>query len=158
MTRVVVISDTHGCHRDVEVPDGDILVHAGDFTGSGRMSDVDEVDDWLVGLPHSTKLVVAGNCDRCCERNPDEVRDRLTDAHYLQDDALEIDGIQFWGSPWQPKFLNMAFNLPRGEASPTSGSGSPRRPTFWSLTGRPTESWTGPRGARRSGTESCWRG
>ncbi|MFB6350860.1 MAG: metallophosphatase domain-containing protein [Bradymonadaceae bacterium] len=114
-TTIVVISDTHGRHRDVEVPDGDILVHAGDFTGAGRLSDVDEIDDWLGGLPHPTKLVVAGNCDRCCERDPDEVRERLTNAQYLQDDAVEIEGIQFWGSPWQPKFLNMSFNLSRGD-------------------------------------------
>lgn len=30
--RLVLMSDTHGRHRDVEVPDGDLLVHAGDFT------------------------------------------------------------------------------------------------------------------------------
>lgn len=115
-TTIVVISDTHGRHREVEVPDGDILIHAGDFTGSGTLSGVDNVNDWLGTLPHDHKLVVAGNCDPCCEENPDEVRERLTNAQYLQDDAVEIDGIRFWGSPWQPKFLNMSFNLPRGEA------------------------------------------
>ena len=116
MTTIVVISDTHGRHRDVDVPGGDILVHAGDFTGSGRMSDVDEVDDWLGDLPHATTIVVAGNCDRCCERDPDEVRERLTNATYLQDESLEVEGLHIYGSPWQPVFLNMSFNLPRGEA------------------------------------------
>ena len=33
--RVVVISDTHGMHRKVNVPDGDVLVHCGDFCGHG---------------------------------------------------------------------------------------------------------------------------
>lgn len=32
--RVVCISDTHG-HHDVSVPDGEILIHAGDFTKVG---------------------------------------------------------------------------------------------------------------------------
>ena len=116
MPRIVVISDTHGRHRDVDVPAGDILVHAGDFTAGGRLSDVEEFDDWLAGLDHAEKIVVAGNCDRCLEDDPDEARERLTRAHYLQDEALEIDGLTFWGSPWQPEFLNMSFNLPRGEA------------------------------------------
>ncbi len=116
MTTIVVMSDTHGRHREVEVPEGDLLIHAGDFTGSGSLRDIEEVDDWLAGLPHETKLLVAGNCDRCCEHSPEKVRERLDHARYLQDEAVEIDGLTIWGSPWQPKFLSMAFNLPRGEA------------------------------------------
>ncbi len=30
--RIVLISDTHGPHRKLELPNGDLLVHAGDFT------------------------------------------------------------------------------------------------------------------------------
>lgn len=116
MPKVVVISDTHGRHRRVEVPDGDVLIHAGDFTASGSMRDVEEFDDWLSELPHSEKLVVAGNCDAVCERDPDGVCERLSEARYLQDDRVEIEGVTFWGSPWQPVFLNMSFNLPRGDA------------------------------------------
>jgi Icc-related predicted phosphoesterase len=36
-------------------------------------------------------------------------------VHYLFDSGVEIDGVNFWGSPWQPEFFNWAFNLPRGE-------------------------------------------
>ena len=36
-------------------------------------------------------------------------------VHYLQDSEVTIDGIKFYGSPWQPEFYNWAFNLPRGE-------------------------------------------
>src|SRR5690606_27797878 len=35
---------------------------------------------------------------------------------YLRDAGVEIDGVRFWGSPWQPEFFDWAFNLPRGEA------------------------------------------
>jgi hypothetical protein len=38
----------------------------------------------------------------------------LKNAIYLQDSGVDIDGIKFWGSPWQPEFYNWAFNLPRG--------------------------------------------
>ena len=30
--RIVLISDTHELHRELAVPPGDLLVHAGDFT------------------------------------------------------------------------------------------------------------------------------
>jgi predicted phosphodiesterase len=33
--RIVVISDTHSRHRHIVVPDGDVLVHAGDLTARG---------------------------------------------------------------------------------------------------------------------------
>jgi Icc-related predicted phosphoesterase len=36
--------------------------------------------------------------------------------HYLEDEAVTIDGVRFYGSPWQPEFMDWAFNLPRGEA------------------------------------------
>ncbi len=32
---IVCISDTHGKHRNLVVPDGDVLVHAGDITSKG---------------------------------------------------------------------------------------------------------------------------
>ncbi len=37
---LVLISDTHRQHREITVPEGDILIHAGDITGHGdRTSD-----------------------------------------------------------------------------------------------------------------------
>jgi Icc-related predicted phosphoesterase len=33
----------------------------------------------------------------------------------LFDNDVTIDGIKFYGSPWQPEFHNWAFNLSRGE-------------------------------------------
>ncbi|QDG49190.1 metallophosphoesterase [Persicimonas caeni] len=116
MTTLVAISDTHGRHRSVDVPDGDILVHAGDFSSFGSEDDLEDFNSWLGSLPHAEKIVVAGNCDHICETSPAEVRALLTEAHYLQDSAVEIAGLKFWGSPWQPIFHHMAFNLPRGEA------------------------------------------
>jgi len=60
---VVLLSDTHGRHRDVDVPDGDLLIHAGDFTFFGNRDDAVDFNDWLGGLPHPHKVVVAGNHD-----------------------------------------------------------------------------------------------
>lgn len=114
--RIVFISDTHGLHARVAIPEGDVLVHAGDLTGHGTVDEIRALDGFLAGLPHRHKIIIAGNHDWAFEREPDEARRAVRHAIYLQDEAVEIDGLRFYGSPWQPWFLDWAFNLPRGEA------------------------------------------
>jgi len=113
--RIVCLSDTHSRHGDVVVPDGDVLVHAGDFTKRGSEREVASFDAWLGTLPHRHKLVVAGNHDFLFESAPQVARTLLAHAAYLEDSGCEIDGLRFWGSPWQPRFFDWAFNLERGE-------------------------------------------
>ena len=49
--RIVCIADTHGLHRQLEVPTGDLLIHAGDFTFYSKPpSIVSDFDDWLGSL------------------------------------------------------------------------------------------------------------
>lgn len=61
--RVVCMSDTHSLthHIKFEVPDGDIFIHAGDFTRCGKLDEVVDFNNWLEKLPHKHKLVIAGN-------------------------------------------------------------------------------------------------
>ena len=112
--RIVAISDTHMRHEHVVVPDGDVLIHAGDFTRRGALEDVKAFDGWLATLPHRHKIVIAGNHDWCFQIAPEQARGCLTHATYLEDSGAVIEGVRFWGSPWQPWFLDWAFNLPRG--------------------------------------------
>jgi predicted phosphohydrolase len=113
--RVVCLSDTHALHQQVEVPDGDLLVHAGDLTRMGDLADVRAFDRWLQGLPHPHKVVIAGNHDFCFEREPGPARASLESCTYLQDAAVTAGGLTVYGSPWQPWFFDWAFNLERGE-------------------------------------------
>ena len=109
--RLVLLSDTHGLHDHLVIPDGDVLIHAGDFTLHGDLAEVIEFDNFLAKLPHAHKLVVAGNHDFCFEQKREESKAALSNALYLEDSGCEIDGHYFWGSPWQPLFMDMAFNL-----------------------------------------------
>lgn len=113
--KIVAISDSHGMHRKLRIPDGDILVHAGDLTRSGNLSELEEFNDFLGSLPHRHKIIVAGNHDFCFESDDEECARKLTNAIYLQDKAAVVEGIKFYGSPWQPWFFDWAFNLQRGE-------------------------------------------
>jgi hypothetical protein len=58
------MSDTHGHHRDVEVPDGALLVHAGDFTffNCGTLA-IREFNEWPGQLPKRSKVLIPGSHD-----------------------------------------------------------------------------------------------
>lgn len=112
--RIVCISDTHARHERTIVPPGDLLIHAGDITNHGDPDDVVKFDRWLGGLPHRHKVVICGNHDFCFEQTPEQARSLITNAVYLQDFAVTIEGIKIYGSPWQPWFGGWAFNLERG--------------------------------------------
>lgn len=115
--RLVCISDTHGVVYKT-LPMGDVLVHAGDFSRMSVPSEIDDFAKWLASQPHPHKVVIAGNHDVPFETNPGDAQQRLLvdpTIRYLQDSGIEVDGVKFWGSPWQPRFYDWAFNLDRGE-------------------------------------------
>jgi predicted phosphodiesterase len=62
--RIVAISDTHGKHNELDVPDGDILIHCGDFTMKGLMSETNDFIDWFEKQPHPNKILICGNHER----------------------------------------------------------------------------------------------
>lgn len=116
MPRIVLISDTHGYHEGLKVPDGDILVHAGDFCSIGEEAEARAFALWLRRQPHKHKIVIAGNHDRCMEQDKGLGARLFENAHYLLDSEVKVARLRFYGSPWQPEFASWAFNLPRGEA------------------------------------------
>lgn len=86
------------------------------MTNHGFIGEVEEFNKWLGTLPYEHKIVIAGNHDFCFEHTPALARQTLTNATYLQDESVEILGLKFYGSPWQPWFYDWAFNLKRGKA------------------------------------------
>jgi len=113
----VCISDTHGQHAKLSVPDGDILIHAGDFMAFGDTpKEIADFNHWLDKQAHRFKIVTAGNHDLMFERHPGAARELLGNAIYLENSGVEVAGLKIWGSPVQPEFNNWAFNVARGEA------------------------------------------
>ena len=125
MVKIVAISDTHTHHMEMVVPDGDVLVHAGDFTYKGRRDEITEFLDWFLGLPHPNKVLIAGNHDITLDSEKrsnfntiasvddmdhwihEEFHERIRarkGVHYLENSGVCIDGINFWGSPITPTF------------------------------------------------------
>lgn len=114
------MSDSHNLHQLVNVPDGDILIHAGDICMEGNGHELENFIAWYGAQPHKYKIAIAGNHDRIFERRPELARQLMTDAGiiYLQDESVVIEGLKFYGTPWQPWFFDWAFNVPRGMLKP----------------------------------------
>lgn len=111
----VCLSDTHGHHARLEVPYGDVLVHAGDMTRKGSLEGLEDFLAWFAAQPHPHKILVAGNHDFVFQERRSEARCLIpAGVTYLEDEACTVGGFKVWGSPWQPWFHDWAFNLPRG--------------------------------------------
>ncbi len=118
--KVVCISDTHRQLEKVKVPLGDLLIHAGDLTGSGSeiqiISELDKLKDLSKGF--SKVILISGNHDWLGERQPDLMRQlcKSRNITYLCHESTEFEGLNIFGSPYTPEFCNWAFNVPRGKA------------------------------------------
>lgn len=64
-TRIVCISDTHNC--TVKLPKGDILIHTGDLTNQGSLSELTKAIQWLEKAEFEVKIVIAGNHDKALD-------------------------------------------------------------------------------------------
>ena len=106
--RVVCISDTHMRHASLRIPDGDVLVHAGDFVDLGAPMPVgDQLRNfkaWLSKLPHSRKLVALGNHEKLARHEsgkaalftPGEMARALSPVAEVVDyGLLSIGGVHF---------------------------------------------------------------
>jgi len=117
----VAMSDTHSRHREIrdynDIPDGDVLLHCGDWSGYGTLDEAKDFNDWLGKLPHKYKIVIAGNHDLSAwERHRKETQKIFTNAIYLQDESITLDGIKIHGHPWTPMLCNWYFMLERGSS------------------------------------------
>jgi len=133
-TRFVCVSDTHS--KTFPLPDGDVLIHSGDLCSWGTVKQLKVTMDWLVSLPHPTKIIIAGNHDLCLDETRVNARgfqysvvtrDDVTKArsmmkspaavaaglHYLEHESMELKtGDKTWkvyGSPAAPRFMPGSF-------------------------------------------------
>lgn len=116
--KIIALSDTHNVHEYVKLlPEADVLVHSGDATIRGSIDEIKRFASWLSGLnQYKKKIFVSGNHDFGFDNvNRDRCENIMENAGiiYLRDNGVEIDGVRFWGAPWQPQYHNWAFNLPR---------------------------------------------
>lgn len=125
-------SDTHGRHRDLKVPDSDVVIFSGDACNGGYRHEIEDFLDWWVKLPNTYKIFVPGNHDICLDKQKYDKRilpleiDAIIanyisdeDFHfYLNQSSCNIWGVNFFGSGYVPvinsgKPTRWAFSLER---------------------------------------------
>lgn len=131
---IVCISDTHNACP--AVPDGDMLLHAGDLTSKGSFAELQSQLDWLNSLPHRHKVVIGGNHDLLLDpafvsRFPDRIYEGEGTARsdldwggivYLNNSTARLEfgpdnghcsrSLTVYGSPWTEQMGVFAFQYP----------------------------------------------
>ncbi len=114
--KIIVISDTHGTHRELKIPAGDVIIHAGDITDFGSKEEVIDFLEWFQAFDHPHKLFIGGNHDIFLDENPVDLLELIPSGiTYLRNSGVELNGIKFWGSPTTPDFEDWAFGKHRKE-------------------------------------------
>jgi len=114
VVRLVVISDTHGCHEELtyRMPPGDVLIHCGDFSDKGSRSQAASFAEWISQLDqYEQRFVIDGNHDRTrsnVDDNDDESSFQTMEEFFtgipvrlLRDEYVETrDGLRIYGASW----------------------------------------------------------
>lgn len=114
--RIVATSDTHMPINPKVVPDGDVLIVAGDFMLSGFLDEWYPAIDAIAALPHKTKIIVGGNHDRWLEDHFDTALKDLTDRGltYVGWPTIPLhqlrNGMTLLGLPFVKDLPRWAFN------------------------------------------------
>lgn len=134
--KLVIISDTHNLHKDLDIPECSTIIHCGDSTMTGTAAELRNFLTWFGQLPIENRILVWGNheittetqavYDAWANRRGRSSRDvqaiqnevqSLVDRYgiiVLNDSGIEIDGIKFHGSHVQPEFCGWGWNRQRG--------------------------------------------
>lgn len=123
----ICISDTH--NQQLELPSGDLLIHAGDLSKGGTFSEIQAQLNWLNLQEHPYKVIIGGNHDRILDpsfhgRHPRLLPEEpaLGDLNwgsliYLENSSCTLEfsngrSLNIYGSPYVPSCGSWAFTYP----------------------------------------------
>lgn len=116
--KLCLTSDLHG--KLPQIPECDVLIIAGDIVPLNAHHPVrarqwfrSTFADWLASIPAKRVIAIAGNHDIIFQAAT-QLMPELPWT-YLEDSGCEVEGLKVWGTPWQPRFFDWAFNLDEPE-------------------------------------------
>lgn len=121
---ITFLSDTHGKHHELQnLPQADMLIHAGDLSWNGT-EEITDFIEWFEALNYRHKIFIAGNHDDCLDRA--SIEGMPHDCYYLCNSGIEIEGVKIWESRsfYPTKSTGQTFIRRK---SP----GFLNRPTYW---------------------------
>ena len=143
VVRFVHVSDTHnGADEMGMLPQGDVLIHSGDFSKNGTEAELVQFNAWLGRQTQfKRRIVIAGNHDLCLDKDTDALtwaqfvepwligtglpsvkhkataaarcRTLLTNCEYLAaEEATPERGLRIWGAPYSPTIAPPGIYVP----------------------------------------------
>lgn len=102
---IIVISDTHGKHRELKIPKCDILMHCGDVCDFGNKKQIIDFFSWFADIEAEHKLFVSGNPDfPFLFKDKNALKLIPENVIFIENRIETINGITFYG-------LDSAINL-----------------------------------------------
>jgi Icc-related predicted phosphoesterase len=107
MKKICIVSDTHQKHRELSIPQCDILLHCGDFCSFKQEDEktLKDVDLWFSESPAKHVVCIGGNHDYLLQNK----EFHFAHATFLEDSMAEIAGLSIYGSPWCPDLDGFAY-------------------------------------------------
>lgn len=141
--KIVAISDTHNQHTKLAIPACDVLLHAGDVSMRGNVSEIQDFLDWFSHLSQAKyKILCPGNHDiaffNVYVRNylpkpfdPKYFRQYIAslqdrNTFCLIDQQITIMDKVIYGLPWTGFYCDWAFNAIEPRNGTNSYEGGPR--------------------------------
>lgn len=116
MMKILHISDTHGYHELLKIPnDIDIIIHSGDFSNNHNVyineQETHNFLQWYSNLNIKYKILIAGNHDALAFKWSKKFKMLCKDMNiiYLEHNSIKIENINIFGSPYVPTFGNWYF-------------------------------------------------
>lgn len=107
---VKILSDTHNKHNELDVGEGDILIHCGDATNDGKYQETMRFFKWFNRQNFKYKIFVAGNHDRMFKPKNVSTKSYQDVVQFCEDTGIirldhnhaVINGTLFYGGGYTP--------------------------------------------------------
>lgn len=115
--KIALVSDTHNLFSKLQIPQTDLLIHAGDFTTSGGEYEINGFLQCLVRLkqqqPKLEVVVIPGNHDDNIYKYQEQWQQRFRDsgASLLIDNSHYFMGYHIYGAPYGPWPPHWPFSI-----------------------------------------------
>lgn len=116
--KIVLLSDTHGGHEGLRIPECDLLAHAGDWSRHGTIDEAIAFFEWFGAQPARARIATAGNHDVIAETDAERIRAlaEKNGVFWKIEAGCELVGMKIWASPYSPRHGSWAFQAERGNA------------------------------------------
>lgn len=123
--KLLHVSDTH-CNFP-KLPESDVLIHSGDLCNWGDLQEIHRGLEWLSEQKSATKILVPGNHDVYLDQyhiqggEAEDVQALILNSEkeygvsIYPEGSVEIEGLLFAFSSYQPNYMGWAFNASHSE-------------------------------------------